>query len=43
MSTDKIESDFIRQETPQFVLPVADVDMKPAFEDDKKNTVVERG
>ena len=34
MGIDKIDSDFVRQETPQFVLPFADVEMKPAFEHD---------
>ena len=35
-----LDSVLMRQETPQFVLPIDDVDMIPAFEDDKKNTVV---
>ena len=31
MGIEKIDSDFARQETPQFILPVTDVEMKPTI------------
>ena len=31
MGIEKIDSDFARQETPQFILPLTDFEMKPTF------------